>query len=246
MAASGKTGRRKGDVPKQTRGWDDLHQTTIALRSKEESADYRYFPDPDLVTVFTESQQIDNIRRGLGQLPHALRETLQQDYQLPAYDAEVIVNQGRSLVDYFLQIAEATGDAKQTSNWLQQHVLRTLNEQQIRIDQFPLSAERMIDLLSIVNSGQLDNSRAREVFTAMLDNRLSARATMDELGIKQVDTCELKSLCQTLLDENPQIAADYRGGKKQAIGALIGRAKKVNPNVSPDAVRQTLIELLES
>jgi len=129
---------------------------------------------------------------------------------------------------------------------VQQHVLRVLNEQQINIDQFPLSAERMIDLLSAVNRDKLDTSRAREVFTAMLENQLSAQSTMDKLGIKQVDTSELKNLCQALLDENPRIAEDYRGGKKQAIGALIGRAKKANPNVSPDAVRQTLISLLES
>ena len=241
-----KTGQRKGDIPKQTRGWDDLNQVTMALRSKEESADYRYFPDPDLVTVFTEWEQIDNIRRGLGKLPHELRQTLQQDYQLPAYDADVIVNQGQSVVDYFLQVADATGDPKQASNWVQQHVLRVLNEQQVNIDQFPLSAERMVDLLSAINSDKLDNSRAREVFTAMLENTLSAQATMDKLGIKQVDSSDLRNLCQSLLDENPQIAEDYRGGKKQAIGALIGRAKKANPNVSPDAVRQTLISLLES
>jgi aspartyl-tRNA(Asn)/glutamyl-tRNA(Gln) amidotransferase subunit B len=240
------TGQLIGDVPKQTRGWDDINQYTIELRSKEESSDYRYFPDPDLVTVKTTAAQIEEVRRALPRLPGEIRQQFEQEYQLSEYDADVIVNQGKAVVDYFVALATGCGDAKLASNWVQQHVLRTLNEQQISIEQFPIHVDRMIELLQAIQQELLDSSRAKEVFAELLQSELSVAQTMDKLGIKQVDTGELQRLCQELLDANPQVVEHYRGGKTQAIGALIGRAKKANPNVNPDQVRQILIQLIEA
>src|SRR4051794_26289938 len=114
------TKRKLGDSPKQTRGWDDAAGITRGQRSKEESSDYRYFPDPDLAPVTVQPAQVDEIRSGLGELPAALRSQLESEFALSAYDADVIVNQGRQLVDYYLQVAASTGDGKAAANWVTQ------------------------------------------------------------------------------------------------------------------------------
>ena len=97
--------QREGDVPKQTRGWNDAKGVTVAQRSKEESSDYRYFPDPDLVPVRLTDEQIDQVRSELGELPAATRQRLAAEFELSAYDADVIVNQGQEVVDYFERAA---------------------------------------------------------------------------------------------------------------------------------------------
>jgi aspartyl-tRNA(Asn)/glutamyl-tRNA(Gln) amidotransferase subunit B len=238
------TGRKLGDIPKQTRGWDDQAQITRAQRHKEESSDYRYFPDPDLLPVRVSPQEVEQIRGDLGELPAALRSRLQTEYSLDAYDADVLVNQGRALVTYFEAVAQGCGDAKRAGNWVQQDVQRVLNERQIGIESFTVPADRLARLLRTVAAGDLDTSRAKDVFQHMVQSGDDVAATLRHLGIERVDTDELLDLCRHLLDENPAIVADFRGGKQQAIGALIGQARKHNPNVNPARVRELLLQLM--
>ena len=152
------TGQRLGDVPKQTSGWDDVANVTRAQRHKEESSDYRYFPDPDLVPVTVSRNRSPDVRRGLGELPADLRRRLEQTYGITPYDSDVIVNQGEATVDYYLALAQAAGDGKLASNWLQQDVLRTLKEQSIEIAAFPISAAALGELLQKVKQGEVDTS----------------------------------------------------------------------------------------
>ena len=135
------TGHKLGDVPKSTRGWDEASQTTRQQRSKEESSDYRYFPDPDLVPVTVTEAEVERVRASLGELPAALRTRLEQTYGITPYDSDVLVNQGRALVDYYIELADACGDGKAASNWVQQDVLRWLNEQQVDIGQYPVAPQ---------------------------------------------------------------------------------------------------------
>jgi len=241
------TGCRLGDVPKQTRGWDDDAQVTRAQRHKEESSDYRYFPDPDLVPVVTTEQQIEAVRASLGELPAALRRRLQETYGISAYDSDVIVNQGRAFANYYIAVADRCDDGKSASNWVTQTVLRTLNEQEIDIDQFAgtVSAQALCELLVAVKEGQIDTTRGRDVLARMIATGRSAADTMLELGIQKVDQSALVALCQELVDANPRIVADIKAGKMKAAGALIGQAKKKNPNVDPNQVRKICIELAE-
>ena len=238
------TGRKLGEVAKQTRGWDDQAGVTRPQRSKEESSDYRYFPDPDLVPVTTTAAQIDHVKSGLPELPSAIRDRLEADYEITPYDADVIVNQGRGVVDYFTDVAVRCGDGRQSSNWIQQDVLRTLNEQSISIDQFPISSENLGGLIRAVQTEELPSSRARDVFLRMLDEGQDHQSAMQSLGIEKVDDSALKSLCRELLAANPKIVADLQGGKHQAVGALIGQAKKHNPNVNPNRFRELCLQLI--
>jgi aspartyl-tRNA(Asn)/glutamyl-tRNA(Gln) amidotransferase subunit B len=239
------TGQKLGDVPKQTRGWDDAAGVTRAQRHKEESSDYRYFPDPDLVPVTVSDEKVRAVEAALGELPAALRTRLESTYGITPYDSDVLVNSGRALVDYYIELAELAGDGKQASNWVQQDVLRTLNEQGISIEAYSVRPAALAELLKKVAADELNTSRGREVLADMLHSGKSAAEVMRDRGIEQIDESELLALCQELVAANSKTVADVKAGKLQAAGAFVGQAKKRNPNVNPGRVRDLCIELIQ-
>ena len=239
------THQRLGDVPKQTRGWDDVAEVTRGQRHKEESSDYRYLPDPDLVPVRVTADEIEAIKASLTELPAAVRHRLERDFAIKPYDSDVIVSAGRALVDYYVELAKLVGDGKLASNWVQQDVMRTLNERKIEVEEFALKPAALHQLLHAIQDGQIDTSRAREVFVEMVDSGRSAAEVMKAQGIEKVDESELVSLCEELIGANPKIVADIKSGKQQAAGNLIGQAKKKNPNVNPGRFRQLVLELVD-
>ena len=165
------TGHKLGDVPKTTRGWDESSQTTRPQRSKEESSDYRYFPDPDLVPVTVTDEEVERVRASLGELPAAMRTRLEETYGITPYDADVLVSQGRALADYYVELAEACGDGKAASNWIQQDVLRWLGEQQADIAAYPVASASLAELIKKVRGGAFETSRGREVLGVMVAER---------------------------------------------------------------------------
>lgn len=240
------TGATIEETPKRTFGWNDAAGRTFIQREKEESADYRYFPDPDLLPVHLPAERIEAARQTLGELPAATRSRLQTQYDLKAYDADVIVNQGREMVDYFEAVADLCGDPKRTSAWIQQDVMRTLKERDLELEAFPVSADKLGELLQQVHEGKLDNARARDVFQYLLDHDCSVAEATRALGIEAVDESAIESLCEQLLAENPQIVEDVKAGKMQAVGSLIGQAKKKNPNANPKQVREICLRIIQS
>ncbi|MCA9232368.1 MAG: Asp-tRNA(Asn)/Glu-tRNA(Gln) amidotransferase subunit GatB [Planctomycetales bacterium] len=241
-----KTGRKIGESPKQTRGWDDAAGITRGQRSKEDSSDYRYFPDPDLVPVTTTAEMVEDVRSSLGELPASLRARLISEHGLSIYDSDVLVNQGREVVDYYLKVADQCGDAKSACNWVTQEILRVLKEAGIAIGQLSIAAEQLAELIKAIAAGILPRTRSKDAFELMLAEKVNFAAAIEQLGIQQVDESSLKALCQALLDANPRIVADVQAGKQQAVGALIGQAKQRNSNVDPGRVRQLCLELIAS
>ena len=242
-----KTGREKGQAPKQTRGWDDAAGVTLPQREKEESSDYRYFPDPDLVPLKIEESQIASARGALPQLPSQLRARLQTEHGLKPYDADVIVSQGNQLVQYFETAVAAGAPAKRISSWIQQDVLRALKERDIEISSLPVTAAKLASLVSAIEAGQLDTSRAKEVFYFWMENASAdLAAARSALGISSVDRGEIEAMCRQLLDENPQVVAQVLEGNVKGLGSLIGLAKKKNPNADPKLVRELCQQMIES
>ena len=247
-----KTGETIHDAPKQTRGWDDSAQRTTPQREKEESADYRYFPDPDLIAVVISEQQIETAKNSLGDLPATLRETLQTDYGLNDYDSDVIVSAGRETVDYFRAVADGSAKdgkpnkklGKLASNWVGQEVMRYLNENNATIENYPVSSAKLADLLARINGGEVDQTRAKEVLAEMLASGCEVQAAFDKLGIVKVDSGDLEALCQQLIDENPAVIEEIKSGKVKAVGSLIGKARKINPNVNPGVLRESILKII--
>jgi aspartyl-tRNA(Asn)/glutamyl-tRNA(Gln) amidotransferase subunit B len=238
------TGQRIGEAPKQTRGWDDALQVTKVQREKEESSDYRYFPDPDLVPIVLPAAWVDEVKSDMGELPGELRGRLRNDYGLPPYDADVIVNQGPEIVNYFETVAQSVKDPKRASNWIQQEVLRSLNETECSLAAFPIQAETLAALIGMIESGDLDNSRGRDVYQWLMENKGTPETAMKALGIESVDSDEMLNLCRQLIAAHPTAVADFQAGKKQALGAMIGAARKLNPNANPGQVKDLLVQLM--
>jgi len=233
-----------GKTPKQTRGWDDPAGVTRPQRHKEESSDYRYFPEPDLVPVTVSEEDVAAARSAMGTPPTVLRKTLETTWKISAYDADVLVNQGRDLVAYFEEVATQVGEGKVASNWLQQDVLRMLNESAGSIADFPVRPAGLADLIARVTRGDFDTSRGREILTQMVASGRPVDEVVASMGIAAVSDDEVIALCRELLAANPKIVADVKGGKEQAAAGLIGQAKKKNPNVNPGRVRAVCLDLI--
>ncbi len=233
-----------GSAPKQTRGWDDAAGITRAQRAKEESSDYRYFPEPDLVPVTVSEAQVAAIRAAMGEPPSVLRKQLADRWGISAYDADVLVNQGQELVAWYEELARLAGDGKAASNWMQQDVLRTLNERGWSIGEFPPAPGVVAEIIVRIAKGDFDTSRGREIFAEVLASGKPVAEVVAGLGIAAVGDDELEALCRDLIAANPKIVADVLGGKEQAAAGLIGQAKKKNPNVNPGKVRAKCLELI--
>ena len=196
--------------------------------------------------VTVSEQQLAEVRSRMGEPPTILRKTLADRWKISPYDADVLVNQGRELVAYFEDLATALGDGKVASNWMQQDVLRTLNERGGTIGEFPVRPAALADLIGRVQKGDFDTSRGREIFAEVLASGRPVADVVASLGIAAVGDDELTALCRELLAENPKIVADVKGGKEQAAAGLIGQAKKKNPNVNPGKVRALCLDLIRA
>jgi aspartyl-tRNA(Asn)/glutamyl-tRNA(Gln) amidotransferase subunit B len=248
-----KTGQKLGDVAKETRGFDAARGVTFAQRGKEEAADYRYFPDPDLIPVVVAPEFLDEVRASLCEFPADRRRRLAAAFQLSDYDASVIVGQGRALADYYEEVAQLCGDGKQASNWVTQDVLRELNERNLEIGQFPLRASVLGNLLGRITAKQITIKSSREVFAALLAEHqhpaVVAASHIDQLiaerGLALVtDQGAIDTAIADVLARNPKIVTDFRGGKQGAIGPLVGQVMKTVKGADPAAVRQALADAI--
>jgi aspartyl-tRNA(Asn)/glutamyl-tRNA(Gln) amidotransferase subunit B len=236
------TGKKFGEVPKATAGWDDAKRVTRVQRRKEEASDYRYFPDPDLVPVTVDAQALDAARAGLGELPAAQRARLQTQYGLSPYDAGVLTSQGRAFTTYFEELTQRTGDAKEASNWINNQVLQTLNERKLTIKEFPVPAAALAELLQQRKEMGLNAQRAREVYARMLETGVSAPQAIRELGVQVVaDEGQLLEIVRRAIAANPKAVADFKKGKTKAADAIKGAVMRETKGMAKTEVVQRLL-----
>jgi len=233
---------------KVTAAWIDEQGVTQVLRRKEEASDYRYFPEPDLVPVEVDTAWVTRVRSTLGELPAQKRQRFRAAYQLPEYDAKVIVGQGLAFSDYFEAVAKAANDAKASSNWCTNQVLQTLNERRLEIKGFPLSADRLGSLLQLVKKYNINKHRSHEAYGLMLDSGESAEAVIKKLGLDVTfDPAELRELVRKSISGNPKAVADVKAGKAKAVDALMGPVMRETKGKAPmDDVRKILQEELQA
>ncbi len=242
-------GKKLGDpgVSKVTAGWDDDRGRTNVQRRKEEAADYRYFPEPDLVPVVVSDAMLEEARAGLGELPAAQFARLQRQYGLSEYDAGVLTREGRAFVAYFEEAARVSGDAKAASNWVTNEVLKTLNERKATITEFAISAAALGDLIKEVRTTGLNMQRAREVYAEMLAHGTSAKDAIGKLGFQVVsDEGRLRELVRQAMAANPKAVADFKGGKVKAADSIKGRVmKETRGQARADLLQQILMDELQ-
>ncbi len=230
-----------GRVVQETRLYDADRDETRPMRSKEVANDYRYFPEPDLLPVVIDDAYIEAIRVTLPELPDARKARFISDYKLSEYDAGVLVAT-REMADYFEQVAQATGDAKLAANWVSQDLQGLLNKHHWDITESPIQADRLADLLKRIQDSTISGKIAKTVFEAMLDDTASVDSIIESKGLKQVtDTGEIEKLVETVIAENPDQVQQFRDGKEQVIGFLVGQAMKLSKGkANPAQVNELL------
>jgi len=250
-----KTGRKLGDpgVEKETRGWDADRGVTFAQRGKEEASDYRYFPDPDLAPITVSAAERAAIRDGLCELPAAKRDRFRTARGLTAYDAAVLVDQGRPVADYFEQVADLCGDAKQAANWVTQDVLRELNERRLKVEQFPIAAGVLGTILARISSSAITVKSGRELFSELLrrydeeesSGAVDIDALIDERGLRMIAAGgALDAAIESAIAASGQAVEDFRAGKQQALGSIIGKIMREVRGADAKAVREQLLARL--
>ncbi len=230
---------------KSTRGWDEAANETRKQREKEESSDYRYFPDPDLVPNTVKPERVAAIRAALPELPADLRSRLPVAYGISDADCETLVNAGPPTMRYFKELVELLGgNGKLACNWITQHVARVLGEREKTLEEIPVATADLADVIRRVEAGDFNLNIGRDVLGYMLDNGVKPAAAIEKLGIVKVDDSALVTLCEELLAANPRVVADVKAGKEQAVMGLIGQAKKKNPNVNPARIKEICLTLI--
>jgi aspartyl-tRNA(Asn)/glutamyl-tRNA(Gln) amidotransferase subunit B len=246
-------GYRIGKVPKATHGWNADRGVTFEQRGKEEAADYRYFPDPDLCPVAVSDDEVAEIRTTLCEFPASRRQRYVSELGLSDYDAGVIIDQGRRYADYFEAVASECGDGKQAANWLTQDVQRELNDRKIEIDEFPIPATVLGTVLKQVVASEITVKSGREVFTVLLSEGDDGRAlepsrvgeVIAEKGLKvEQDTGKIEAIIDAVVARNEKAAEDVKAGKLQAVGPLIGQVMRELKGADASAVRQMIIDRL--
>ena len=246
-------GKTIADAFKTTRGWNDDEEVTKPQRQKETAADYRYFPEPDLVPVVVNEAWVARVRASIGELPSERRQRFEAEYGLSPYDANVLVEQGKDVADYYDEVAKNTGEYKVASNWVQQDVLRTIKEQKRSIAEFPVGPGALADLINKVKRKELNTNQGREVLAKMIETGDSAEAIISAGGYGLVsDRDAILAAIDLALAGNPKAIEDLKGGKKkpEAVkGFLRGQVMKqtggkADPAIVGELLESKLAELL--
>ena len=233
------------EVVQETRLWDDTAGVTHSMRSKEEAHDYRYFPDPDLVTVAISREWVEEILKGQPELPLEKRERFVRDYQIPAYDAGVLTTT-RALADYYEEVVRLTGQPKTASNWVMGDILRLLNEDKKDITACPVTPQALADMIRLIDEGTISGKIAKEVIEEMYRTGKPAKAIIAEKGLVQItDEAELARVVSEVIAANPNQLAQYRGGKEKLFGYFVGQVMKATQGkANPQLINGLLRKML--
>jgi aspartyl-tRNA(Asn)/glutamyl-tRNA(Gln) amidotransferase subunit B len=216
-----------GKVVQETRLYDADKGETRSMRTKEEANDYRYFPDPDLLPVVLTDEFIEEVRRGLPELPDEKALRFARDYVLSAYDAQVLTA-SRELAAYYEEVARAlAGDPKLAANWVMGELAASLNKDGLDIGASPISAGQLAALLRRIADQTISGKIAKEVFEAMWTSGQEADAIIEAKGLRQItDTAAIERVIDEVMARNPGQLAEYRSGKDKLFGFFVGQVMK--------------------
>jgi aspartyl-tRNA(Asn)/glutamyl-tRNA(Gln) amidotransferase subunit B len=218
---------------------------TRAMRTKEDAADYRYFPDPDLPPLVIGRDWVERVKGEMAELPRVMAERFVKDYALPEYDATQLT-QSKAVAAYFEATAKACGQAKLASNWIMGEVSRRLNASELSIEQSPVSADQLAALIGRISDNTISNNAARQVFEGMWNGEGEVDAIIEAKGLKQMnDTGELEKIIDEVLAANPKNVEEFKAGNTKALNGLVGPIMKASKGkANPGQVNVLLMKKL--
>ena len=234
-----------GHIVQETRTWDPERGVTKSMRSKEEAHDYRYMPEPDLVPIVTTEGEIEAYRKGLPELPDARRARYMEEFGLSAYDAGILTA-SRSMAEYFEACLADGADAKGAANWIMGDLAKNLNAEGKTIEESPVEAQRLAQMLKLIEKGTISSKIAKKVFAEMWTSSDAPEKIVEDKGLVQItDTKAIEAIVDAVIAANPKPVADYKSGNKKAVGALVGQVMKQSKGkANPQLVNQLLAEKL--
>lgn len=228
-----------------TRRWDDTTGITEEMRTKEFAHDYRYLPDPDLMPFEPSEDWLAEVQKRMVELPLDRKQRFMRDYQLPAADAQAFV-WDIPLGDYFEKGARQAKNPKMLANWVINNLRAKLSETGTTLEQVRIPAESLVQLISLVDSGQISGRIAQDVFAEMFQSGESAEKIVQQRGLAQVnDSSAIEAFCDEIIAANPKSSADFKAGKTAALNFLKGQVMKAskgkaNPNLVGEILERKL------
>jgi aspartyl-tRNA(Asn)/glutamyl-tRNA(Gln) amidotransferase subunit B len=235
---------RGQQLEQETRGWDDAAGETFLMRTKEFAHDYRYFPDPDLVSVKTEAL-LAEVRSLVPELPQAKRARLVEEYQVSPYHAAVLASD-LNLAKYFETAAKGAKNPKNVANWILNDLQNALGAAGQGIDECPIHPEALDELVNLIDSGKISGKQGKEVFAEMFATGRNAVAIVKEKGIEQLsDMRALEALCDQVIAANPKPVAEFKAGNLASLNFLKGQVMKLskgkaNPQLAGEILERKL------
>jgi aspartyl-tRNA(Asn)/glutamyl-tRNA(Gln) amidotransferase subunit B len=241
--------RQKKTPPKndQTLGWDDNRGTTEVLREKESSADYRYFPEPDIPPIEISEEQLKEWESEVAEMPMEKYERFLSEYGISEAEA-LFYTEDIDLANYFEEVAKDSANSKLASSFVGTILIKHLADANILIKDSPISTTQLTELVKLIDSGEISNNAAKTtVFDEMMKTSKDPKTIVKEKNLSQKsDPKEIESLAKKVIIANPEIVADIKGGKEKAMGALVGLAMKesrgqANPQMLSDILKKLLL-----
>lgn len=236
-----------GHIVQETRTWDPDRGITLSMRSKEEAHDYRYMPEPDLPPIVTTEEEIEAYRKGLPELPDARRARLESEYGLSDYDAGIITS-SRQMAEYFDAVIADGADAKLAANWIMGDLSKNLNAENKTIEESPVDAKRLGEMIALISKGTISSKIAKKVFAEMWTSPDAPAKIVKDKGLVQItDTKAIEAIVDKVLAANQKAVDDYKGGNAKAIGALVGQVMKQSKGkANPKMVNELLKAKLDA
>ncbi|GBR35602.1 Asp-tRNA(Asn)/Glu-tRNA(Gln) amidotransferase subunit GatB [Gluconobacter kondonii] len=233
-----------GTVDQETRLFDHVRSETRSLRSKEDAHDYRYFPDPDLLPLVIEQSWVDELKAALPELPEAKRARLEAEYGVSRYESSVLCVE-QAIADFYETVARGA-DARLAANWMLGDFFAALNRTGRSIEDSPVSAEGLRELLGLISNSTINGKIAKEVLEDMVETGDSASAIVERKGLRQVtDTGAIESAIRDILAANTDKVEEYKSGKDKLFGFFVGQTMKaMKGKGNPALVNETLKKLL--
>ena len=235
-----------GRIIQETRRYNADKDETTSMRSKEVANDYRYFPEPDLLPVVIDDEYIAAVKAQLPELPDARRSRFAEEYALSEYDAGVLVS-SRELAEYYEIVASQSGAAKLAANWVSQDLLGLLNKNNWELADSPIQAERLAMLITRIKDNTISGKIAKTVFETMLEDESDVDTIIENKGLKQVtDSGEIEKFVDEVISNNPDQVQQYKDGKQQVIGFLVGQCMQLSKGkANPAQVNELLREKMQ-
>lgn len=231
------------NVDQETRGWDMKSRTTIPMRSKEEEADYRYFPEPDLPPLILNEELVESLRHSLPELPEERARRFVKTFDISPKEAKILALR-KPVADFFEETVKLYRDPKKVTNWILSELLREMKEEDA--EAIPLKPSQLAELLTLIDEGVISTRIAKELLPEIASKGASAKKLVEERGLSQVgDEDLIRSLLKRAMDENPDVVEKYRSGKTKAMGFFVGYVmKETKGKANPAVVNRIAKELL--